>query len=601
MFRTLARLFLPNPFDWMLKRTAKKGGRRILLGWNRGLGDIALGLYAMVQRIRETIPEAEITFLVRENLQDGFSMLAGVKTIAAPNWKRGEKCNVKRALHLAGSDPNAFDLIVENPSPTDWVRWQRGKVVPKLKWDPKQEDLWKKFALPPGVCIGVQVVAETNYGLWRNWPRERWNELFDRLEKMAGVKVLLFGFGEEPQFDHSHVIDLRGKTTLFELLSIIKNRCQFLILPDSGISSMTYYLDESFPIHLISLWADPNHGILKQGVPSPNPQLVHTPLIGKGRDLSAVSVDAVMEQLFPRRPLERCARAEEIEKKEIGNVGAIILAGGQGTRLGISYPKGLFPVQGKALFQWICEKVPRNDLPIAVMTSPLNHQETVAFFERHQFFGLDLHFFQQEMSPLLDERKRCIEMRPGEILKGPNGNGSIYRSFVQSGLFQRFKEKGVDLVTVMPVDNPLANPFDPTLIAFARDKEADIAIQCIEKREGENSMGVLAERRGKIEVVEYTEMDPQQLGEYRLANTGQLAIRLSFFEKMAAVELPIHWVRKKMQIGGQMLSIWKGEQFIFDAFPYAERVEAICASRETCYAPLKNLENLEAVQKALAV
>ncbi|HSX27098.1 MAG TPA: UTP--glucose-1-phosphate uridylyltransferase [Chlamydiales bacterium] len=590
MFRTFARLFLPNPFDWMLKRTAKKGGRRILLGWNRGLGDIALGLYAMVQRIRETIPDAEVTFLIRENLQEGFSMLEGVKKIAAPNWKRGEKCNVKRALHLLGIDSGAFDLIVENPSPTDWVRWQRGRVVPKLKWDPKHEDLWKKFAIPPGTCIGVQVAAETNYGLWRNWPLERWKELFDRLEKIAGVKVILFGFGDEPQF--SSGIDLRGKTTLFELLSIIKNRCQFLILPDSGILSMVYYLDESFPIHLISLWADPDHGILKQGVPSPNPQLVHTPLIGKGRDLSGVSVDVVMEQIFPRRPLKKCARAEEIEKREIGNVGAIILAGGQGTRLGISYPKGLFRVQGKALFQWICEKVPRKDLPIAVMTSPLNHEETVSFFERHQFFGLDLHFFQQEMSPLLDEKRR-------EVGQGPNGNGSVFRSFVQSGLVKRFAEKGVDLVTVVPVDNPLAHPFDPVLIAFAREKEADIVIKCIERKE--NSMGVLAERRGKIEVVEYTEVDPQQLGEYRLANTGQLAIRLSFFEKMANVALPIHWVQKRMQIGAQMRSIWKGEQFIFDAFPYAERVEAICASRETCYAPLKNKESLEAVQKALAV
>lgn len=69
----------------MLERTAKKGGKKILLGWNRGLGDIALGLYAMVQRIREIVPNAEITFVVRENLRDGFSMLEGVKTIVAPD------------------------------------------------------------------------------------------------------------------------------------------------------------------------------------------------------------------------------------------------------------------------------------------------------------------------------------------------------------------------------------------------------------------------------------------------------------------------------------------------------------------------------------
>ena len=119
MFRTLARIFLPNKFDWMLKRTARKGGKKILLGWNRGLGDIALGLYAMVQRIRELVPGAEITFITRENLRDGFSMLEGVKTIIAPDWKRGSPAKIDESLK------KQFDRVVDKPSPTDWVRWQR--------------------------------------------------------------------------------------------------------------------------------------------------------------------------------------------------------------------------------------------------------------------------------------------------------------------------------------------------------------------------------------------------------------------------------------------------------------------------------------------
>lgn len=557
MFRTLRRALFPNPLDAMLKRAARKGSKRILLGWNRGLGDIALGLFAVVHRIREFIPDAEIAFVTRENLRDGFSMLEGVKAIIDPEWKRGEETKIPKSVK------KEFDLVIEKPSPTDWVYWQRGKIVPKLKWDPKHERLFEKFDLPSD-CIGVQVSAETNYGLWRNWPVAMWQELFDRLKNF---KVLLFGFGDTPKFANENVIDLRGKTTLFELLSIVKNRCSGLVLPDSGISSMTYYLDASFPLRFVSLWADPNHGILKQNVASPNPQLVHCPLVGKNRDLSTVSVDAVIEQLFP-----------------VANVGAILLAAGQGTRLGFEGPKGLFSIEGKTLFQWFCEKMPKH-LPLAIMTSPLNHEETVAYFEKNQFFGLEISFFQQEMISFLDDEKNQME------LKGPNGNGNVFRSFAKAGLGEVFAKRGIDLVTVSYVDNPLARPFDPALVKAARS--ADVTVQCIEREMTDRSMGVLSENEGKIEIVEYTELDPSK--EYKYAYSGQMAFSLPFFSKMGEVELPLHWVRKKM---GERF-VWKGEQFIFDVLPFAARAQRFEVPRSSHYAPLKSSENIASVQKQL--
>lgn len=561
MFRTLARTFLPNPFDWMLKRTARKGGKRILLCWNRGLGDIALGLYAMVTRIREFIPDAEITFLTRENLLDGFSMLEGVKTIVAPDWKRGQPETIDVSLK------EQFDLVIEKPSPTDWVYWQLGKLVPRLKWNPKYDRLHEKFQMDSRLTwIGVQVVAETDHGPWRNWPLQRWQELFNRLK--GNVKVVLFGYGNEPQFSNKNILDLRGKTTLFELLSIIKNRCSALVLPDSGIASIVYYLDVSSPFRLVSLWVDPQ-GILKQGVGSPNPQLIHCPLIGAGRDLSTVTVDAVLAQLFP-----------------VKNAGAILLAGGQGTRLGCEGPKGLFSIAGKTLFQWFCEKVPK-EFPLAIMTSPLNHDETVAYFTKNHFFGLDIHFFQQELHHFLDDEKRPLEMQ------GPNGNGSVFRSFVKAGLGEFFAKKGIDLMTVSYIENALAKPLDPALIAYARAEQAEVTVQCIERNQTDQPMGLLVEKGEKIEIHEYTELDPDH--PYKYAYSGQIAFTLPFFCKMAEVTLPLHWVRKKMQDRW----IWKGEQFIFDAFPFASRVRAFEVPRETHYAPLKGPECIEAVQKRL--
>ena len=98
MFRTFSRIFLPNRLDFICRYARLRHRKRILLAWNRGLGDIALGLYAIVERIHQLIPDAEITFLIRANLQDGFSLLRGVHTIVAPDWKRGEPYDVKETL-----------------------------------------------------------------------------------------------------------------------------------------------------------------------------------------------------------------------------------------------------------------------------------------------------------------------------------------------------------------------------------------------------------------------------------------------------------------------------------------------------------------------
>ncbi len=299
MFRTVARLILPNRLDSLCRRAAKRGDKKVLLAWNRGLGDIALGLYAVVHRIRSLVPGAEISFLVRENLIDGFSLLEGVQAFAARGWKRGEPYDVEASLREIGRDPKEFDWIIPWPNPTDWVRWQHGTLVPRLFWNPLHDDLWKKFGLEEGlVYIGAQASAETNYGLWRNWPENRWREFFDALRQYPNARVILFGFGKEPRYESGQIIDLRGKTTLFELLSILKNRCSHLIAPDSGVLSMAYYLDQPFPLQIVSLWADPKHGILKQNVASPNPLLVHRPLIGAHRDSGAIEAKTVLETLF---------------------------------------------------------------------------------------------------------------------------------------------------------------------------------------------------------------------------------------------------------------------------------------------------------------
>ncbi len=284
MLKKLWKKWGPNPLDSILKKAAKKGHKTILIPWNRGMGDIALGLYAIVHRIKTFIPDAKITFLTRTDLEEPFQLLQGVDVIVDPSMKRGAP--------ISGSH-DSYDLVIENADPSHWVAWQRGTLVPKMEWNRAWDDLCSRFNLPEG-CIGAHVNCETNYYFERNWPAESWQELFSSLE----APIILFGLKKEPIFKHPKIHDLRGETSPLEILSIIKNRCSHLIAPDSGVLGLTYFLNTPFPLKVVSLWADPNHGILKQNVPSPNPLLLHTPVISPDlKNAALITPEAVRAAL----------------------------------------------------------------------------------------------------------------------------------------------------------------------------------------------------------------------------------------------------------------------------------------------------------------
>jgi len=286
MIKKIVRSFQANPFDKILKKAKRKNMTKFLFAWNRGLGDIALGLYGLIDKTKKMVPNVEITFLIRENLKEGFELLSDIKVIIAPDWKRGDSYDVGETLKKLQLDASFFDVIIPWPDPTYWMAPLRGKLMPRLIWKDQWDNLYKKFSLSKEtIYIGVQPSAETNYGQWRNWPKKKWEVLFASFEKRQEIKILLFGYEKKPFFSQKNIIDLRGRTSLFEMLSIIKNKCDFMLLPDSGILSMTYYLDIKFPVEVMSLWADANHGIMKQNVPSPNKELVHTPFIAKNNDL----------------------------------------------------------------------------------------------------------------------------------------------------------------------------------------------------------------------------------------------------------------------------------------------------------------------------
>jgi ADP-heptose:LPS heptosyltransferase len=303
MIKNLWKKYGINPFDALLKKAKKAEHQQFLICWNRGLGDIPLGLYTLTRRIREWIPSAKITFATRSDLSEGFQMLEDVSILVDPEWKRGVAFDLEKTLATVGLSASDFDVVLEHPDPTRWLMWQLGKLTPKLSWKSEWDTLHERFILDPiKTYVGVHVQTETNYAYEKNWPIDSWKEFFQRTVREQGMEIILFGFAPNPTFEGEGIVDLRGKTSLFEMLSIIKNRCRYLLVPDSGVLSITYYIDAAFSLDIVSLWSDPRQGVLKQGVASPNPLLRHTPIVAKNKDLRTVDVQTAMHALFSGGP-----------------------------------------------------------------------------------------------------------------------------------------------------------------------------------------------------------------------------------------------------------------------------------------------------------
>lgn len=316
-----------------------------------------------------------------------------------------------------------------------------------------------------------------------------------------------------------------------------------------------------------------------------------------------------------------------------GLMGCLIVAGGQGSRLRFEGPKGMFPVtpvMNKSLFQVFAEKVAaasrqaERPLYFAIMTSPLNHQETVDFFKQHQFFGVDpeqLAFFSQGMLPVLNQTGDLFLETPYCLAEGPNGNGSALEDFYRSGIWKDWYSKGIRYLNFVLIDNPLADPFDAELIGYQARVKSDVVLKCTIRRDAQEKVGVIAKQDGKVTVVEYSEMPEKEktatLGDGSLqfpcANLSLFCFSMDFIQDVAekkSKEMPLHLAFKAVKYldengifqNPEKPMAWKYEKYIFDVLSYSSNVSALLYQRENCFAPLKNFsgeDSLATVHEAL--
>ena len=303
-----------------------------------------------------------------------------------------------------------------------------------------------------------------------------------------------------------------------------------------------------------------------------------------------------------------------------GQVAVLLVAGGQGTRLGFDKPKGMYPVgplSGASLFQIHAEKVLAlsrrygTPLQLLVMTSSATHADTVEFFGANHRFGLSehqLHFFQQGEMPALDlTTGRLLLEAPGRLVSSPNGHGGTLTALASSGLLARLKADGVQHLFYFQVDNAFVNIAAPAFVGAHIAAGADVSSKVVAKVNPAEKVGVLALIHNRCGIIEYSDM-PAALNEQRDAD-GQLSYRagnpaihlfsVPFLERVTTgcQRLEYHLARKKVpyfdtSIGADITptleNALKFELFIFDALPLAERWLAVETQRADEFAPLKN-------------
>lgn len=290
------RLF-GTAFDRALRKAGAAGNGRFLFYWNRGLGDIALGLVPLFLRIRREIPGARIEVLTRPELADAFS-LTGVDAVhVLAGQPRESRVDLAKACATLGLDAAAFGTVFDYPDPNRWLTGRRQVDPPVLSWNPAWDrDLDALLPeRPDEILIGAHVNSETAryYGYRKDWPAECWQALMARHTARTRVHWVLLGNDRQARFVGDNLTDLRGRTDFPALMALVRGRLRVLVAPDSGVLTMAYYLEGDSPLEVVSLWADPRQGVLLQGCPSPNSRLHHVPLVGPGEDVTRLGVEEV--------------------------------------------------------------------------------------------------------------------------------------------------------------------------------------------------------------------------------------------------------------------------------------------------------------------
>ncbi len=344
-------------------------------------------------------------------------------------------------------------------------------------------------------------------------------------------------------------------------------------------------------------------------------------LSGKGKiepisGLRAKEIEARREEFF--------ALGKEAIKK--GKVGAVLLAGGQGTRLGTDAPKGTFDIgitRPLYIFQQQIENLLEvtNEcgayVPLYVMTSEKNNDETVAFWKEKNYFGYPaqyVRFFKQDMAPAVDFSGKVILEGKANIALSPNGNGGWYSSLARCGLLSEIRARGIEWLNAFAVDNVLQRIADPVFVGACIAEGVNCGSKVVCKAEPHEKVGVLCLEDGKPNIIEYYELTEEMANardekgdlQYIYGVILNYLFRLEKLDEVADAKIPVHVVKKKVPylsdagelVKPQTENGYKFETLILDMIKLMETCLPFEVVREREFAPIKNRTGVDSVETA---
>ena len=315
-----------------------------------------------------------------------------------------------------------------------------------------------------------------------------------------------------------------------------------------------------------------------------------------------------------------------VQAIKAGKLGAVLLAGGMGTRLGSDAPKGMYDI-GKTKPVYIFQRLIENLFDVVretdtmihlfIMTSEKNHEMTVSFLEEKNYFGYDknyIHFFKQDMAPATDYEGKIYLEGKNRLATSPNGNGGWLTSMRNAGLLELVHKEGIEWLNVFAVDNVLQRIADPLFLGAAIEAGCTVGAKVDRKNDPDEKVGVMCQKNGHPSIMEYYELTPElrdtldENGE-RAYNFGVILnylIEVKNAEQVMNQALPVHVVEKKIPyldkngvlIKPEQPNGYKFETLILDLIELMEQCLPFEVEREKEFAPIKNKTGVDSVESA---
>ena len=357
-------------------------------------------------------------------------------------------------------------------------------------------------------------------------------------------------------------------------------------------------------------------------------------------DFAVLALCEKKETLNPRGKIEpigvmELAQIEEkkeeytkigLEAIKAGKVGAVLLAGGMGTRLGSDAPKGVYNIgltKDVFIFQRLVENLldvvhlAEAWIPLYVMTSDKNHDTTVAFFEEKKYFGYNadyVTFFMQDMAPASDYNGKVYMEAKNKMSTSPNGNGGWFLSMVKWGVADQMRKAGVEWLNVFAVDNVLQRIADPCFVGATIATDSAVGAKVVAKNAPDEKVGAMCLEDGRPSIVEYYDMTQELMDAknekgapaYHFGVILNYLFRVKDLEEIVARKLPLHVVEKKIPylneqgepVKPEEPNGYKFEQLVLDMIHELDSCLPYEVVRNKEFAPIKNKTGIDSVESA---